>query len=272
MRLRLMTTITGLALVAGLTAAQPSTTVMLRSGEQFTGQLVDLGGSGFAFNLNGQEREIQPSDVVYIDFGGGDFNVPNEVANLAGGQHAAVLYNGSVVVGQFYDVGGRQPLRITFRTSSGERELSSNDVRRIYLNRPQANAGATPSGGGQSRTVNVSATQQWTPTGLNVRQGQNVQFQSNGQINLDRNGVMSTPGGNPGMFDRQGPLPTTPTGALIGRIGGAGARGGGGTPFLIGTQNLVVMPANGQLFLGVNDRVLNDNSGSYQIQITIPNN
>lgn len=270
MRLRLMTTIAGLAMTVGLMAAQPSTTVLLRSGEQFTGQLVDLGGSGFAFNVNGQEREIQPSDVVYIDFGGGNFNVPNEVVNLPGGQHAAVLQNGSVVVGEFYDVGGRQPLRITFRTSSGERELSSNDVRRIYLNRAEGNA-STPSGNGQGRTINVSATVQWTPTNLTVRQGQNVQFQSSGQVNLDRNGVVSTPGGNPGMFDRQGPLPTTPTGALIGRIGGFGARGGGGTPFLIGTQNMVVMPANGQLFLGINDRVLNDNSGTYQVQVT-PNN
>ncbi len=47
----------------------------------------------------------------------------------------------------------------------------------------------------------------------------------------------------------------------IGRIGNAGA------PFGIGNLSSVVMPASGELFLGVNDDELGDNSGGFVVDV-----
>ena len=59
-------------------------------------------------------------------------------ARLSDGQQLLWLRNGDTVNGQLYDIGGTSPLRITFRTSSGEREFSSNEIGRIVLARPTA--------------------------------------------------------------------------------------------------------------------------------------
>jgi hypothetical protein len=58
-------------------------------------------------------------------------------------------------------------------------------------------------------------------------------------------------------------------GALIGRVGGV-ARGrgaSGGQVFQIGDQTSVVMPADGTLYLGVNDSGLDDNRGNFSVRI-----
>jgi hypothetical protein len=59
----------------------------------------------------------------------------------------------------------------------------------------------------------------------------------------------------------QAPLPTSLAGALIGRIGN-------GRPFGIGNQTSIPAPAAGQLFLGINDGQLDDNSGEFRVEIT----
>ena len=48
---------------------------------------------------------------------------------------------------------------------------------------------------------------------------------------------------------------------MIGRIGN-------GQPFAIGNQTSIVMPAAGQLFLGVNDDGVDDNVGEFRVEIT----
>ncbi len=56
------------------------------------------------------------------------------------------------------------------------------------------------------------------------------------------------------------PIPNAPAGALIGRVDN-------GQPFLIGRNTSVRMPASGTLVLGINDDVVNDNSGNYRVII-----
>jgi hypothetical protein len=56
------------------------------------------------------------------------------------------------------------------------------------------------------------------------------------------------------------PLPNQFAGALIGRIGN-------GQPFAIGDQASLQMPASGPLYLGVNDDVMNDNQGQFNVVI-----
>jgi hypothetical protein len=56
------------------------------------------------------------------------------------------------------------------------------------------------------------------------------------------------------------PLPGNFVGALIARVGN-------GQPFPIGNQTTVTMPANGQLFLGINDDHVGDNQGGFRVNI-----
>ena len=252
----------GLA-AAGVARAQENATLILKSGERISGQLEDMGGVGFTVKVNGVDRQIPTNDVAVIDFGAGDMTSA-DWSKISGGQQVAWLKNGQMVEGSLYDIGGSQPLRITFKTASGDRELSSSEVSRIVLARPNnvnpvATSGSASPGGSE---ITVSGRQQWTPTGMYVQRGQVVTFQSSGEIQLsgDTNDIATVDGAKAQRYVSRSPLPRTLAGALIGRIGNS-------RPFGIGSQTSVTMPAAGQLFLGVNDDSLNDNQGEFKVQV-----
>src|SRR5512140_963948 len=110
-------------LVAGAAQAQENATVTLKSGERISGQLIDLGGVGFTVRVNGADRQIPQNDVSVIDFTGGTMTEA-DWQKFTGSQ--IVLRNGQTIDGQLYDIGGTSPLKLTVRTSSGERELASS--------------------------------------------------------------------------------------------------------------------------------------------------
>jgi hypothetical protein len=110
--------------------------------------------------------------------------------------------------------------------------------------------------------ITVQANQQWTPTGVTVRQGERIRFQTSGQIQLS-NDAQDIAGAAGSMQQRKAdraPLPGNFAGALIGRVGN-------GQPFPIGDQTEVTMPAGGQLFLGINDDELGDNRGEFRVKV-----
>ena len=109
----------------------------------------------------------------------------------------------------------------------------------------------------------VPSNVQWTNTGFNVRQGQDLRFEPSGEIRLSTNGddIGRPAGALNGRKADRATIPTIPVGALIGRIGN-------GQPFPIGDATTAFdMPANGRLFLGVNDDHVNDNSGNYVVRV-----
>ncbi|RPJ68965.1 MAG: hypothetical protein EHM24_19960 [Acidobacteria bacterium] len=250
--------------------AQQSATLLTKSGERISGELVDMGGSDFTMRVNGQERRVAIGDVAVIDFGGTAQNLPAEEVNrVTAGQNVVVLKNGQTFEGKLYDIGGTTPLRITLTTAGQQRDFTSAEIGRIYLDRPAtAAAGTTGQPGtgvsGSSRTVQVSAQRQWTPTGIVVRHGDVVQFSSSGEVRLSQDAADTS--GVAGREDRRGvkfTLASTLGGALIGRIGS-------GKPFGIGDQASVAMPGNGELFLGVNDDVFTDNGGEFTVTLSAP--
>ncbi len=118
--------------------------------------------------------------------------------------------------------------------------------------------------GPQTRTITVPATQQWTPTGIRVNQGDRLQFQSSGEIQLrpaNFNDKAIVAGSLAQRLAPNAPLPQTLAGALIGRIDS-------GQPFGIGDQKTIIAPASGLLYLGINDDVLTDNSGQFNVTIS----
>lgn len=247
-------------LVPGITYAQAGATLTLRSGETVTGNLVDLGGVGYTIRVDGKERQIPQNDVAVIDF----TNDRMSAADWAKftGSSQIVLRNGKSVDGSLYDIGGTNPLRLTVKTSEGEREFSSSEVARIILAKPANVATATsgtPAQASVAGTITVPANQPWTSTGITVRKGQPLTFRTSGDVHLsgEPNDVANA-GGKPGRFAPNAPVKQAPAGTLIGRIGD-------GAPFAIGTRTRILAPASGVLFLGVNDDGFNDNSGNFEV-------
>ncbi len=123
--------------------------------------------------------------------------------------------------------------------------------------------GTPPRAGLRERSVAVNARTAWTDTGVEVRRGQEIFFTATGEVRRGpgrrdgAGGERSSPS-NPGRT-----MPDRNAAALIGKIGE------NGDPFFIGagTQGIPVRDG-GRLFLGINDDVLDDNSGSLRVVIS----
>jgi hypothetical protein len=251
-------------LSTGVAYAQASATLTLRSGEKISGDLVDLGGVGYTVRVNGNERQIGQNDVAVIDFTGGSMS-DADWAKFTGTSQV-VLRNGQTIDGSLYDIGGASPLRLTVRTNAGERELSSNEVARIVIARPD-NVATGTSGVAATQAVpgaiTVQANQPWTSTGITVRRGQRVTFTTTGEIQLSDNAsdIATADGAKDSRHAPNAPVRVATAGALIGRVGN-------GAPFPIGSNNqAITMPANGVLFLGINDDGFADNRGNFQVVV-----
>jgi hypothetical protein len=136
-----------------------------------------------------------------------------------------------------------------------------------------ANTGNNNASNTPGRDVQVPARDQWTPTGVTVRQGDVVRFRATGEVSLnqDRSLRARSNGAGDNQIARDATLPNVPVGTLLGRIGpvttGFGQRN---RAFVIGAQIDASMPADGELFLGVNDGHFDDNSGAFTVRIEAP--
>ena len=253
--------------------AAPTVTLVLRSGEKIRCELVDLGGGGFTVRVNAADRQIPAADVAVIDFSGAPFRQA-EIERVRQGQAIAVFHSGDVFEGRLTDIGGTDPLRMTFAASGGTRDINSSELARVYLSRwqgmpaggtaTQLPAEAPPTAPGGAGLA-VPASQCWTNTLRSVRQGQRVTFRGTGEIQLsaDASDIAGVAGSRNGRLSANAPIPGALVGALIGRIGN-------GRPFGIGDQQVALaMPAAGQLWVGINDDHCGDNRGEFRVQINI---
>jgi hypothetical protein len=235
--------------------------IVMKSGDRLDAEVIDIAAPGLLIRENGNERNINFGDVAIIEFAAG---VNPNRAIAAGGQYI-VLRNGEVIDGRLFDIGGNRPKILYVQTSSGMRQFNSDEVAVVHLaaannvrrplNQPVGTVGRRG-----AASFGVAANREWTDTGVMVREGETIALRVDGQIELapnQRTGAAGIAGGRRGD---QTPLPAAPAGALIGRIDE-------GAPFLIGGQGTVRMPATGRLFLGVNDDVVSDNAGEYQVTI-----
>lgn len=142
-------------------------------------------------------------------------------------------------------------LRIEFeayRTNSNSSSLNNNSGR--------------PTGMREKQVI-VSADVAWNDTGIDVRPGQTVYFEAQGQVTWGQ-GRRDGPAGernspaNPGR-----PMGNRNAAALIGKIGNDS-----GDLFFIGDESGPVrLRGNGRLYLGVNDDVLTDNRGNFRVVV-----
>lgn len=275
------TLLAGALTVPGQIWAQGSDdiTVLLRSGERISGRLEDLNnGTLFVRVSTHDQRKLPVSQVALIDYVGVRRACPKRNSDPRG---APITSWSCVTARSCRDtswtsrgVGSDKPddRRVyIFRTTGGEeRRVAAEQVGRVYLGQfpaAQGAAGAATSSAlsmpESASGVRVPANRPWTATGVRVNEGQTVNFNVQGEVQLstssdDRATAAGAAGGRRAA-DRA-PLPSALAGALVGRIGS-------GAPFGIGNQTIVPMPATGELFLGVNDDEVGDNSGGFVVDV-----
>jgi hypothetical protein len=130
--------------------------------------------------------------------------------------------------------------------------------------------------------ITVLGSVDWTDTGLEVKEDQEIYFSAQRQISLQRGNPMAWCG--PDGMDRktmQQPISDKNIGALIGKVvwlisievdeeTGEEIRHEIIEKFYIGSANQVRMPISGRLFLGINENVVGDNSGEFEVIIYLP--
>ena len=115
-----------------------------------------------------------------------------------------------------------------------------------------------------AKVVKVPATVAWMDTGLDVKAGQRVVITASGELGADKVN-MTGPGGfvSKPEWSKYNVLASAPHMAVIGRIGDQGS------PLLVGGSLTGDAPADGRLFLGINDRDTKNNLGELQATITL---
>jgi hypothetical protein len=103
----------------------------------------------------------------------------------------------------------------------------------------------------------------WTNAGWVVRKGQKIRIRSDGRISLG-NGRYASPRGISTLPDADKLIKDKPTGGLIAVIGDDN------NDFIyIGEEKEFIAERDGALFLGVNEGMLDDNSGAYNVTLEI---
>ena len=266
--------------VAAVTGAQQDrATVQLRDGSKVVGRIdgTDPEGELVVRVSQDDERRIPLGSVALLDRVGGATGLPDtEVREAAGSQHLLLLTNGSSLKGHLVAIRGgvgsaneNQPRTYVFRSNDGrEQSFGLEQVARVYFgtypfaaitgNVNQSSDLAV--GNMRPGAIRVPASGGWVNTGIRVRRGEYVSFDTTGEVQLSENRSDRAQAAGASRTAPRSPLPTVNAGALIGRVGNS-------QPFGIGNQASVPMPFDGILYLAVNDDERGDNVGEFIVAV-----
>jgi hypothetical protein len=177
-----------------------------------------------------------------------------------------ILRNGTRVQGELISVRNGT---IEFEERRGRTlRLDRDEVVRIEFDSNRSSddnftgSGRRP-GGLRERQVNVAANVPWVDTGIDVRAGQTIYVKAEGQVRWGRDRRDGPDGENNSPSNPNRPMSNRNAAALIGRVGG------GNDLFFIGDQDGPLrVRSSGRLYLGINDDVLTDNSGSFRVVVS----
>ncbi len=274
----------------GVTAAlaQPQVTVVLTNGQRYSGTLAYQNNTIALTTDNGGRMTWPIRNVAVIEYEPGQpssqelsavQSAPSGIPSfLRGALVDVALRNGQVLQGRLTNISA-DGTQVSLVTTNGTNTYSANDMARLYLNpsaaqtlyasaAPQTYSPAVATTGTASSlssgpvTISVPANQPWTATGITVQRGQMVHFGAPGEITWGPSRRANANGANVGQDARQHyPVPSQGVGALLGKVGADG------TPFMIGANGWMRMPADGELYLGINDDYFQDNRGSYSVTV-----
>ena len=268
--------------MSGIAAAQDRATVQMRDGSKFEGRIEEMTtGELFVRVSQHDQRRVPVGSVALIDRVGGDNGLPpTEIREATGSQHLMLLSNGSSLKGQLIAIrggegsaNGDQPRTYVFRADGRDQSFPPEQVARIYMgsyafgptsaNSSQTVTDAAPglAGGNDAPgAVHVSAARGWISTGMRVRKGEFISFNTSGEVQLSANQNDRAKAAGTSRTAPGAPLPNVSAGALIGRVGNS-------LPFGIGDQAAVPMPFDGILYLAVNDDEHSDNAGEFVVSL-----
>ncbi len=105
----------------------------------------------------------------------------------------------------------------------------------------------------------------WQGTRIEVHSGQRIAFTASGEYIFHSAGYACGPEGIPDANPFTGSWPANElTGlALVGKIGETG------TPFLVGPGTEIQADHDGEVFLGVNDDIVDENTGTLSVKVEI---
>jgi hypothetical protein len=176
------------------------------------------------------------------------------------------LRDGSRVEGELIRVDAG---RLEFREGSGwgskTLRFDLAEVQRIdFSGRDDSPVGGIGRPGGmREREVIVSADVPWIDTGIDVRSGQTVYFETLGKVRWGKNRQDGPAGENNSPRNPGRPIPNRPAAALVGSVGGPGQD----IFFIGGETGALRLRAAGRLYLGINDDVFTDNSGNFRVTV-----
>jgi hypothetical protein len=264
--------------------AQNTVTYILLNGDRIVGAIASRSDPSPAMprgelNLeraNGEELNFGQEQVAVIDYVGGTPS-QREIDGLPADEndHMIAFRDGNYRHGRLVDL---RPQLVRWLDTGRTEVFAVDTVARIYLNPVRARAifetrpgrGAQPGGragrgtpgwrGNEAGPIVVPATEAWTDTGLNVREGERLRFTPTGEIRVGPRQT-ATASGTGGMPNIGFPVPRVPIGALIGKVGDDRA-------FPIGASgDPIEMNSTGRLWLGINDRTFGDNRGEFRVEV-----
>jgi hypothetical protein len=117
----------------------------------------------------------------------------------------------------------------------------------------------------EAKELEVSASQDWIDSAIDLRAGDSIQITATGTLNLGTGKSAGPQGAQRGFRDllKNYPVNEAGLGAVIGRIGSSDAA----VPFLIGASRQVQVPRAGRLFLGVNKTGNDQPDGSFHVTV-----
>ena len=120
----------------------------------------------------------------------------------------------------------------------------------------------------EDRTINVSGSEAWTDTGIDVWPGMRLEVTASGRIYVsNQNSASNRILGD--LINKGTPLPSRSVGpsALLAKI--KYPSGGESNPLRIGERNTLIIQEGeqGRLFFGIDDKNLNDNSGYFSVRV-----
>lgn len=172
--------------------------------------------------------------------------------------------------GTFADARGAWDVQVRRERTGGGRDIEDDRSPGIR-SRNRFPGGPGRGSGRVERDVSVPGNSRGVDAGIDVRAGDQITFTASGTIVAgQRAGTVGPEGGRStgfGSIIGTRPVPNAGVGALIGYL--RMLDGQNSQPFFIGSSLTWTAPADGRLYLLVNDDNYNDNSGAFSVHIVV---
>src|SRR5829696_5731761 len=185
------------ACLGAVALANHPATFVLSNGQRVSGELSYKGGTNYT--LDGKDY---PSDqIAIIEFVPGDPSaaelrqipaVNNNPTELE--RHVFVMRSGEVIMGKIYHISPDGNTITYDRREGGRHDIAADNLARVYVNPGSARtihaevvnspAAVATSGAVPAGSINVTANQQWTDSGITVKKGDRIAFQTTGEIKI----------------------------------------------------------------------------------------